>query len=366
MKNFVLTLLLIGYYTSSLIAQTAQHPWGVGLSINPKEYYGTLGSSAFQFKNLNLSPGIQVSRYLDNYVDLSLHANFGRMIFEPENKETFPGFNTKLTDIGLDMIFKLNNGEYIKEDALIQPYGIISIGTCLYKSGTFDNPDSIISKGAFLNLGGGLGFRIRLTEMLHLGYNMTFNANFNENYDYQQGAKSYDGFLKHSLALTYSFGRGNMVEDKTRDTDGDGVPDYMDKCAMTYPGLRVDKHGCPRELTVEERELKMISDKVFFEFDSATLKEESKADLDKLVQYLNDRKWIQLSIEGHTDVKGDGVYNQILSERRAVAVKDYLVSKGIDGSKISTIGYGQKLPIASNDTEEGRALNRRVEFRLSR
>ena len=196
--------------------------------------------------------------------------------------------------------------------------------------------------------------------------NMTFNGNFNENYDFPQGAKSSDGFLKHSISLTYSFGTVKDGVDRTLDTDGDGVPDYKDKCPNTYPGLRVDKNGCPRELTAEEKELKLISDKVFFDFDSTTLKEESKAELDKLIKFLNNKNWIQLSVEGHTDFVGDDTYNQNLSERRAGVVKDYLVSKGVDAAKVTTIGYGMRKPVASHETEEGRALNRRVEFRISR
>ncbi len=362
MKNLIFTLSMIGLLSTSLFSQTSQHHWGVGLSVNPKEYYGSLGNSQFKFKEMNLSPGIQVGRYLNNVFDLGVHANFGKLSYNSKDTVRWAGFTTKLSDIGLDLIIKLNNGDYIKEDALIQPYAILGLGMCMYKTGK----DSVTAKGTFFNLPVGAGFRIRLSDQLHLGYNMTFNSNFKENYDYPPGAKSTDGFLKHSISINYSFGKGDMMIDKTLDTDGDGVPDYKDKCPNTYPGLRVDKNGCPRELTAEERELKLISDKVFFDFDSTILKEESKVELDKLVKYLNNRKWIQLSVEGHTDFKGDGVYNQSLSERRAIVVKDYLVSKGIDASKVTTIGYGQRKPVASNDTEEGRALNRRVEFRISK
>ena len=88
--------------------------------------------------------------------------------------------------------------------------------------------------------------------------------------------------------------------------------------------------------------------------------------MDKLVKYLNDKKWIQLYIEGHTDNVGDALYNHNLSHKRADAVKEYLVYKGIDASKISTFGYGPDKPIVSNDSDMGRALNRRVEFRIMR
>ena len=69
-----------------------------------------------------------------------------------------------------------------------------------------------------------------------------------------------------------------------------------------------------------------------------------------------------ISIEGHTDSQGPDVYNQDLSERRASAVVDYLVSQGIDATRLSAVGYGETNPIADNETREGRAINRRIEF----
>ena len=71
-----------------------------------------------------------------------------------------------------------------------------------------------------------------------------------------------------------------------------------------------------------------------------------------------------MSVGGHTDSVGTDAYNQTLSERRAASVKDYLVGQGVDGSRLSTAGYGESNPIASNDTADGRALNRRVELNL--
>jgi OOP family OmpA-OmpF porin len=70
-------------------------------------------------------------------------------------------------------------------------------------------------------------------------------------------------------------------------------------------------------------------------------------------------------VGGHTDSVGTDAYNQGLSERRAMAVKDYLVGKGVDGSRLSSMGYGESSPVASNDTADGRALNRRVELNLN-
>lgn len=102
-----------------------------------------------------------------------------------------------------------------------------------------------------------------------------------------------------------------------------------------------------------------------FDFDSSNLTDESYPILDQVVSILKDNPtWSSLKVKGHTDSTGPESYNQGLSERRAQAVADYLVSQGVSSSVISTEGYGESQPIATNDTAEGRKANRRVEFEV--
>ena len=106
-------------------------------------------------------------------------------------------------------------------------------------------------------------------------------------------------------------------------------------------------------------------DNIEFEFDSSTLKDESYPILNQIASILKDNPtWGSLRVKGHTDSTGPESYNQGLSERRAQAVADYLVSQGVSNSVISTEGYGESQPIATNDTAEGRKANRRVEFEV--
>jgi outer membrane protein OmpA-like peptidoglycan-associated protein len=98
-----------------------------------------------------------------------------------------------------------------------------------------------------------------------------------------------------------------------------------------------------------------------FDFNKATIKPEGKSELDHAVAALKANPALKAEIDGHTDSVGSDAYNMKLSERRANAARDYLVSQGIDASRITTQGFGESKPIASNDTEEGRAQNRRVE-----
>ncbi len=102
-----------------------------------------------------------------------------------------------------------------------------------------------------------------------------------------------------------------------------------------------------------------------FDFDKSTLRPEAVTKLEHAVQVLADYPTVKLSIEGHTDSVGSDSYNQGLSERRAHAVMDYLTSHGVDASRLTATGYGEGKPTASNDTEEGRAQNRRVDLVVS-
>ncbi len=104
---------------------------------------------------------------------------------------------------------------------------------------------------------------------------------------------------------------------------------------------------------------------IYFDFDKATFKQVSYEELNKLEKLMATNPGYQVEIRGHTDVIGSKAYNKQLSERRAQAVKSYLVSKGVDTRRITTVGFGSEQPLASNDDEnEGRELNRRVEFKI--
>lgn len=134
------------------------------------------------------------------------------------------------------------------------------------------------------------------------------------------------------------------------DSDGDGVPDTIDRCPNTPAGARVDQYGCSCDFTMS----------LTFEFGSATLSAADKAMLDEIIPTLRELTFVRGTIEGHTDSVGPLAYNQQLSERRAQAAKDYLVANGVPAQEFQVVGFGPSKPIASNDTAEGRAANRRV------
>lgn len=137
------------------------------------------------------------------------------------------------------------------------------------------------------------------------------------------------------------------------DSDGDGVPDYQDQCPDTPAGAEVNSLGCQEDLVLRD---------VNFEFDSAKLTSSAESILDGVSDKLMTNDTLRIRLEGHTDSVGSAAYNKDLSQRRADSVKSYLVNKGFSGDNIKTIGYGEEQPVASNDTAEGRAQNRRVEL----
>ncbi len=108
----------------------------------------------------------------------------------------------------------------------------------------------------------------------------------------------------------------------------------------------------------------VILKNVFFAYDSYELENTSRAELSKLVDFLNENQWVELKISGHTDNTGSSAYNEVLSENRAKAVFEYLVNAGIDKNRLSYIGVGEKMPVDTNNTPEGRANNRRTEFKI--
>ena len=144
------------------------------------------------------------------------------------------------------------------------------------------------------------------------------------------------------------------------DSDGDGVPDSIDECPGTPMNVVVDERGCPVAVDITD-ELKMEL-RVFFDNDKSAIKDQYKTEISKVAEKMREYPNSSARVEGHASKTGPSArYNQRLSEARAVAVKSMLTNEfGIAPNRISTVGYGYDQPIAPNDTEEGRAMNRRV------
>ena len=180
-----------------------------------------------------------------------------------------------------------------------------------------------------------------------------------------------------------------------KDGDGDGVPDHLDNCPDTPWGSKVDETGCPKEL-VATRLIHKKSDSldvdndgvldpldkcpqtpetaevdengcwatpdILFDFDSDSIKPQYYTALEVIVGVLERNPGVKVEIQGSTDNTGPESYNQMLSEKRARAVKEFLVSKGIEPQRLKAVGFGATQNIASNENDAGRALNRKAGF----
>lgn len=144
------------------------------------------------------------------------------------------------------------------------------------------------------------------------------------------------------------------------DTDGDGIIDENDNCP-TIAGVAAN-NGCP-EIKEETKEVfRQALKGIQFESGKDIIKKSSNGILNNVAQIMLDNPSYKLKIDGHTDAQGNDDKNMELSKKRAIAVKNYLISKGVDSARLSAFGFGETVPKATNDTSAGRAENRRVEF----
>ena len=158
------------------------------------------------------------------------------------------------------------------------------------------------------------------------------------------------------------------------DEDDDGVFDRRDRCPDTPADTPVEHHGCPlpqypasvKPVEPPVSEVITLNGNVLFAYNQSELMPEARSELDSLMAKLQNTDVVSVKVIGHTDSQGSDAYNQKLSERRASSVAAYLLSQGLAPNKLTSEGRGESQPVADNDTEEGRAQNRRVELHVNR
>ncbi len=145
------------------------------------------------------------------------------------------------------------------------------------------------------------------------------------------------------------------------DRDNDGIPDNVDRCPDVAGPM--DNWGCPAyQRLVVKRDKLELKERIYFAWDQAILQDVSFPVLDEVVQALKDNKGFRVQVEGHTSSEGSDDHNQTLSEKRAEAVLDYLVTHGIGRERLVSTGFASSVPVDTNATIAGRENNRRVEF----
>lgn len=273
----------------------------------------------------------------DFYIALAVILFFGLLfwwLFTSKNSVEIPEISTAKVLESVEILDHDNDGIPDKEDKCPEIYGVVQNHGCPLDSdgdGVYDAQDKCPNFAGYIELNG-------------------CPAD-------SDGDGIHDGIDKCPELAGVPLNDGCPA-----DSDGDGVYDHEDKCP-NRSGL-ASNNGCPKiKLDDTEREiLKTALKTVEFETGSSNLKVSSKITLDKIVALMTKYPAYKLAIKGHTDNQGDPSKNLTLSKERANAAKSYLVDKGIRAARISATGFGDKIPISTNETAEGRQENRRVEF----
>jgi outer membrane protein OmpA-like peptidoglycan-associated protein len=189
------------------------------------------------------------------------------------------------------------------------------------------------------------------------------------------GAVESGGWAAGGAALGILTG-GLICYAQDGDEDGDGVFDRRDRCPDTPANTPVDHRGCPlpqypasvKPAEPAQSEVITLSDAgdVLFAFNQSELTPTAKSQLDSIMGKLEDADVVSIKVVGFTDSVGSDAYNQALSQRRASSVAEYLLSQGVAPNKLTSEGKGESQPVADNETDEGRAKNRRVELHINR
>ncbi len=375
-------------------------------------------TAQIEAETFSINPHAGVHIFFDNDQNLDTSGVFGlglgyafserwgiEGIFDFSNPNVDEGSgDVDIFRYGLDALY------HFRPDKKLVPYLSVGAGAM-----TFDPSSGSNSTKAQANAGGGLKYFV--TDSLALRADTRYLASFDD---------TYHNFLG-TLGLTYVFGAGgdgeraeavpakeeivaavvprdsdgdgvNDDRDRCPDTpsdmsadangcpvrvdgDGDGVEDAMDACAGTPNGVSVGPNGCPRDgdadgtadgddrcpgtprgARVDARGC-WVLDTVRFETSKATLKSGSAATLTEALGVLQQNPELRVELQGYSDNTGSASFNRALSEKRAKAVADYFVSQGIAADRLFHKGFGPENPVASNDTAEGRAKNRRVEMK---
>ncbi len=299
-------------------------------NMNLEDHYGVGG----------LSLGFNLENSMFNQVELGFLTSLEDVDYS--NKK-----NTSITRIFSNLI---------KEYTLSTKssfYALIGAGVEIYENEQFKN-----KTGLFGNYG--VGFKYKITD------NMSLKTDIRHLIETDHG----DNNLIYTVGLAIPFGKkaAPVVKKEPEqkivettpvtkvDSDGDGVIDSLDKCPNTPKSNIVDEHGCSLKVDLN----------INFGFDSAKINNSYDSKIKKFAEFMKKYPTTKAKIEAYTDSIGKKEYNQKLSEKRATSTVEALKAHNIDESRLKSFGYGDSKPVATNETKEGRAQNRRVEATIQK
>lgn len=351
--------------SESIFAQLAKSSWGLGF-----------GGTYPRYTNSNISgTEYNYGGYLSIQRNLTEHSAVrfaGRYVMlEAEYGTPTQKSQTSVISGQFDFLYSFVPCEPVS------PYILAGVGGMYYM---LDNPPDITIDDSGLEyvVTFGFGANWKVGDAWDVKTELYYNTASGSMIDGAPGSSptggilgaNYDAYMSFDVGLVYYFGKGeeSKICQLYEGIKLDEMPDPVD-----YERIEnIVKKNIPREVVKEvvvEKPVSrgmdnMVLVGVNFEFNSTKLQPEAYPIVFHATQVLLSNPDMNVEIQGHTDNIGSEKYNQSLSEKRAQTVKNYLVSKGVDASRLTVVGYGETKPMADNKTADGRAMNRRIEFKV--
>lgn len=327
-------------------AQSADYGGGLSYKVLGVDHGSTLGLPRF-------GGGVELgyTGFVNPSFSWGLTGRLASVNVPASESNTSAKLGSKMTSLDATAIYQLANGYIFHDNAKFSPYLLGGLGWNYYTQMEKQNSD--------LQLPLGLGLNVSIVRDIKLQLQSEYRVSLLADRSNWVSGLGVQFMLDKCHKPTPPVVIEIPVMQPEKDTDADGIIDHLDKCPYT-PGIPA-LQGCP-EISVAIVEVLTRARYIQFETASANLKAEAYPVLDEVVTIMKNNPSYHLHIQGHTDSKGSSASNHTLSHNRANSAYNYLISKGIDASRLEASGFGEDSPIDTNSTEEGRALNRRVEF----
>ncbi len=397
MKKFItitiVLVLCINMSFSKTYAQNEDQKWAIGIIAGKNEYKGDLGDAFFDWNKAFYGYlGLTANRYVSPSFDLRFEGTMGRLGRWIDNDKNFKGMKT---DLSLLFSYKLNNDYLLPEDSWFAPSFLLGPGIAFYNE--VDHAlGRVDDEGMDILFVGGLSLRFQLSQRIAIQFQSTYNMMNSDNRDLIENDEN-DRFLKHHGGFIMSLGPREKVEPPVEVVDVEALERRIEEeeearqreeeerrrleqerleAERKLREAEEERRRAEEELRRAEEERKRIEIKqeieaaldpelahVRFVVDGTDIHSRYHNALETVYQLMNKYPELQVEIHGHTDFTGTAAYNMGLSERRGQSVKRYLVAKGIGPDRLIITGFGEHNTRATNQTIEGRAINRRVEFK---
>ncbi len=367
--SLFLTLFLIA---STTFAQVAKNSWGFDFGLS---YPRAISQNGGIPGNVSYGVYLGATRFFSESV--GIRANFSGKSIEFKNTSVNPFQSVRTTVFALDfdLIYRFVPCEKLS------PYFLIGVGG-VYADNSYNNPTA---SDAFLDYQFNFGFggAYKLNDKWDLTAEFNYHTLASTNLDGQWGTSgngvlggNEDTYFEFNFGLVYYFDKGEnsklcQLYDgiNVKPVDYERIDNIVKKHTANVGVNKAEVKEVVSDALAEFHKTAAKSNKVIlsgvnFEFNSAKLTAESYPILFHAAITLLQNPDLKVDVIGYTDNIGSAKYNKKLSLKRANAVKNYLIARGVDASRINTIGMGEENPIASNKTAEGRALNRRIEFKV--